>query len=158
MDLGGGVTEYVLCSKEVSPHSGTPRLLGRSRELKMWPRASNVSLTERRISSVSTELLWWLSTCGRKIREISNETGLTDYRVEVETLQKNSCMSDSRSSYRNRCSRDPSRRQVQLLSFAPSCFCEEWSPYSPNLSSCRASFWLLGQNEVEATIGMDPVR
>ena len=36
--------------------------------------------------------------------EISNETGLTDYRVEVETLQK-IMRGDSRSSYGS-CSRD----------------------------------------------------
>ena len=39
---------------------------------------------------------------------------------------------------------DPSRRCSSSLSLRRALW--GWSPYSPNLSSCRASFWLPSQN------------
>ena len=87
MDLGGGVTEYVLCSKGIVSHSG---LLAVGGDHVTQDLATGLKCSFDRAEDLKRKYGAALvdeGTCG-KIREISNETGLTDYRVEVETLQK----------------------------------------------------------------------
>ena len=87
MDLGGGVTEYVLCSKGIVSHSG---LLAVGGDHVTQDLATGLKCSFDRAEDLKRKYGAALvdeGSCG-KIREISNETGLMDYRVEVETLQK----------------------------------------------------------------------